>query len=117
MGVIVAMTSSWKVSLVVLACLPILFFGGVARTKLRAGFSHKTKKAFESAGQLASECVNAMRTVASLGREETFISKYQVSVEQASGTVLNGVASSLGFAFSELFCKAPFLRFFSFSFI
>ncbi|ORY03697.1 ATP-binding cassette sub-family B member 5 [Basidiobolus meristosporus CBS 931.73] len=101
-GVIIAFVNGWKLTLVVLACVPVLIIASVLQMKSLMGFSGKTKKAYEQAAQIASESVQNMRTVASLAREDTFQQLFEERNAPAHKTAVRGaVVSSLGTGFSN----------------
>ncbi|KAK9670828.1 hypothetical protein K7432_017400, partial [Basidiobolus ranarum] len=101
-GMIIAFISGWKLALVVLACVPVIFIASVLQMKSLTGFNEKTKIAYERAAQIASESVENMRTVASLAREDTFKTIFQERNLPAHQTAVRGAAlSSLGTGFSN----------------
>ena len=78
--------------------------GSAARTLLRNGFAREAKQAYETSGQIASEAVQAIRTVASLCREPTFLAIYSQRVEQASTkSKVSEMLSAVAFAFADFF--------------
>ncbi|ORX65020.1 P-glyco protein [Basidiobolus meristosporus CBS 931.73] len=101
-GIIIAFVNGWKLTLVVLACVPVLIIATVLQMKSLTGFSEKTKKTYEQAAQIASESVQNMRTVASLAREETFQRLFEERNAPAHKTAIRGaIVSSLGTGFSN----------------
>ena len=83
-GLFISFWYCWEIALVVLATFPLLLAGSAARAALKSGFAREIKKAYETSGQIASEAVLAIRTVAALGREATFLRIYSERVEQAA---------------------------------
>ncbi|KAK9762561.1 hypothetical protein K7432_011587 [Basidiobolus ranarum] len=101
-GLILAFSHGWKLTLVVLACVPILAIASTLQMKSLMGSNDKTKKAYEQAAQIAFESVENMRTVASLAREDTFKRLYHERNTPAHQTAIRGaVMSSLGTGFSS----------------
>lgn len=75
-GLIVAFTAggdAWKLTLVVLACVPLVALAFGWQTKAAVGFSKKGKNAYQAASVLATECISNIRTVAALSREQSFL--------------------------------------------
>ncbi|XP_033762523.1 ATP-dependent translocase ABCB1-like [Pecten maximus] len=76
-AIIIAFIHSWKLTLVVLAFMPLMIAAGVIHGKKLTGFSKGDKSVAEESGKLTSEAINNIRTVASLTREQSFIDKYE----------------------------------------
>ncbi|ORY03698.1 multidrug resistance protein [Basidiobolus meristosporus CBS 931.73] len=101
-GMVIAFTTGWKLTLVVLACVPVLILVAVLQAKCLAGFNKKTKNAYEEGAQIASEGVRNMRTLASLAREETFYRIFEGRNSLAHKIAVRGaLVSSLATAFSN----------------
>ncbi|KAJ1660656.1 hypothetical protein IWQ61_000439 [Dispira simplex] len=101
-GLALAFTRGWQLTLVVLACLPILVGGSVLRFKAMSGFDGRTKKAYDQAAQTAAETVSNLRTVAMLTRENTFIQLFHLVNEGPHRIAMRGfVVDSAGSAFSQ----------------
>jgi ATP-binding cassette subfamily B (MDR/TAP) protein 1 len=64
-----------------MACLPLALFSGFMRLRVVILKDARTKKANENAAMLACDAVNAIRTVASLTREEVCSRLYSESLE------------------------------------
>ncbi|KAL5006626.1 hypothetical protein ScPMuIL_015432 [Solemya velum] len=97
----VAFTASWKMSLVVLAFLPLSGITAFIRHKLILGRGKSDKKTHEQAAKLFSEAVDNIRTVVSLTREESFCIKLntilkEILVKSQRKTVLDSLAMGLG---------------------
>ena len=58
----------------------------------------KVDKAYAQAGGIATECLFSMRTVASLGVEEKFASRYQKSLNKVRPTTIRNATAFNGFA-------------------
>ncbi|EGD72703.1 ATP-binding cassette transporter subfamily B member 1 [Salpingoeca rosetta] len=86
----------WRVALVVLATFPVTAFASVMKYKMISGFS--TGKAFERSGKFASLAVEEVRTVASLGRLDTFVQDYFDTLVLPSA-VMKKTAQIQGLAF------------------
>jgi ATP-binding cassette, subfamily B (MDR/TAP), member 1 len=105
-GIAVAFFGCWRLALVVLACVPAMAFGGAIQMKSMSGFDAGANKMYEESGAIASEAVDNVRTIAGLGVQPCFISKYEdkLAVPLASGrksAIVAGVA--FGFAEASMF--------------
>lgn len=67
---------NWKLGLALSVAVPLILGAGVVETKLGRGLNTKKSKGLEKAGIVAIESISNIRTVASLGREETFHAIY-----------------------------------------
>ncbi|KAF8584127.1 P-loop containing nucleoside triphosphate hydrolase protein [Ramaria rubella] len=80
-GSIVGLAYSWKLALVGIACTPLLVATGYVRLRVVVLKDQKNKNAHEDSAQLACEAAGAIRTVASLTREEDCLALYSNSLE------------------------------------
>uniref|UniRef100_A0A8B9N0R4 Bile salt export pump n=1 Tax=Accipiter nisus TaxID=211598 RepID=A0A8B9N0R4_9AVES len=76
-AMIIAFYFSWKLSLVILCFLPFLALSGAVQAKMLTGFASQDKKALEATGQISSEALSNIRTVAGIGKEKMFISNFE----------------------------------------
>ncbi|XP_062862718.1 bile salt export pump [Trichomycterus rosablanca] len=74
---IIAYYFSWKLSLVVTCFLPLIGLSGVFQAKMLTGFANEDKKAMEAAGQVSSEAMANIRTIAGLAKEKQFVDLYE----------------------------------------
>ncbi|XP_051921766.1 ATP-binding cassette, sub-family B (MDR/TAP), member 4 isoform X13 [Hippocampus zosterae] len=98
-GVILAFVYGWELTLLVLVLVPILAVAGTVEMELLAGQAAKDKKELEKAGQIVTEAIDNIRTVASLTREATFESLFHKNL-QAPYRNAQKKAHVQGFAFS-----------------
>ncbi|KAI0305296.1 multidrug resistance protein 1 [Multifurca ochricompacta] len=80
-GLIIGLIFIWKVGLVGLACTPLLISTGYIRLRVVVLKDQRNKKAHEESAQLACEAAGAIRTVASLTREDDCLELYSRSLE------------------------------------
>ncbi|CAG8779799.1 2740_t:CDS:2, partial [Gigaspora rosea] len=100
--IIVAFVIGWKMTLVCLACIPLLVGSGALRIRMLSNFQKKTKKAYENSAKLACESVANIRTVASLTREEDLLKIYHNLLEKSVRQVFNNAFwPSITFAFGH----------------
>ncbi|KAK9480263.1 P-loop containing nucleoside triphosphate hydrolase protein [Lipomyces japonicus] len=94
-GLILSIAVAWKLALVCTACMPILVGCGFLRFWLLAQFQNRAKKAYEKTASYACEATSAIRTVASLTREDNVLQSYKVAIEsQVSRSRVSTVRSS-----------------------
>ncbi|KAI8999833.1 P-loop containing nucleoside triphosphate hydrolase protein [Gaertneriomyces semiglobifer] len=81
-GAIVAVVTSWKLGLVVLATLPLMIAANKWRMDLMRKGNQATKVYYEKSAQVACEAVGSMRTIAALTREEDVANRYHRDLEE-----------------------------------
>jgi len=93
---------AWKLALVCIATIPILLGCGFFRFFLLAQFQRRAKKAYEKSASYACEATSAIRTVASLTREDDVLQHYKDALNSQAKTSLESVLkTSLLYAASQ----------------
>ncbi|CAG8596178.1 9116_t:CDS:10, partial [Ambispora leptoticha] len=101
-GMGIAFANGWKLTLVVLASLPLIALSGLLQMRTLAGYGQKTAKAYEGSGQIVQQSVSNMRTIAALNLEETFKGLYHNAIEEPHKIAIRGsIFSSIGFGLSQ----------------
>ena len=95
----IAFAFSWLVTLVLLAFVPVIFVSGAIRLKITLGHTNKIKKNLETAGKLAVDSINNIRTVASLVVEDKFCSLYSIEVTRIFKASIKVHPISAGFSY------------------
>eukprot|EP00118_Oscarella_pearsei_P021466 m.241042 g.241042 ORF g.241042 m.241042 type:complete len:1331 (+) comp40199_c0_seq19:2286-6278(+) len=72
---------NWQMTLVTLSAMPLLIISGFLQMKALAGHGKDDKERMEESGKVAVEAIDNIRTVAQLGREETFWKNYHDCLE------------------------------------
>lgn len=94
----------WKLALVCTATIPVLLGCGFFRFWMLARFSERAKKAYESSASYACEATSAIRTVASLTREDDVWEHYHQSlVAQSQKSLRSILKSSVLYAAAQSF--------------
>ena len=93
-AITIACAIGWKLALVCTATLPILLACGFFRFWMLARFANRSKKAYEGSASYACEATTAIRTVASLTREDDVWEHYHRSLEAQSRKSLRSVLKS-----------------------
>ncbi|QKX60860.1 uncharacterized protein TRUGW13939_08006 [Talaromyces rugulosus] len=109
-SLIISLSIGWKLALVCISVVPVLLGCGFYRFYMLAQFQSRSKKAYESSASYACEATSAIRTVASLTREEDVLNIYHNQLSaQARKSLISVLKSSLLYAASQglsFFCMA-----------
>ncbi|EHK21618.1 uncharacterized protein TRIVIDRAFT_192022 [Trichoderma virens Gv29-8] len=109
-SMVVALAIGWKLALVCISIVPVLLFCGFCRVSMLARFQAQSKKAYERSASYACEATSAIRTVASLSREDDVLATYKAQLEdQARVSFFSVLKSSFFYALSQaltFFCMA-----------
>jgi ATP-binding cassette subfamily B (MDR/TAP) protein 1 len=101
-AIAVSTAIAWKLALVCTATIPVLLGCGFFRFWLLAQFQQRAKKSYEKSASFACEATSAIRTVASLTREQDVLAQYVDSLNAQEKRSLNSVLkSSLLYAASQ----------------
>ncbi|KAL1296520.1 hypothetical protein AAFC00_000029 [Neodothiora populina] len=103
-GFVVSLAVGWKLALVCISTVPIVLACGFLRFWLLARFQSVSKKAYEKSASYACEATSAIRTVASLTREDDVHQNYREQLAGQQKTSLASILrSSLLYAASQSF--------------
>ncbi|KIN05850.1 hypothetical protein OIDMADRAFT_141532 [Oidiodendron maius Zn] len=101
-AMVLSLAIAWKLALVCISTIPVLLGCGFFRFWLLAQFQQRAKKAYESSASYACEATSAIRTVASLTRENDVLKHYTDALNSQEKTSLHSVLrSSLLYAASQ----------------
>ncbi|KAI6114229.1 ste6-like protein [Pisolithus sp. B1] len=101
-GSIIGLAYSWKPALVGMACIPLVFFAGFIPIRVVVLKDQQNKAAHEDSAKLACEAAGAIRTVASLTREEDCLKSYSSSLEEPlRNSNRSAIWSNFLYAFSQ----------------
>ncbi|XP_053774731.1 bile salt export pump isoform X3 [Desmodus rotundus] len=102
-AMIIAFFFSWKLSLVIVCFLPFLALSGAVQTRMLTGFASQDKQALEIAGQITSEALSNIRTIAGIGKERHFIEAFERELVKPFKTAIRK-ANVYGFCFGFSQC-------------
>ncbi|KAF9544437.1 Multidrug resistance protein 1 [Mortierella hygrophila] len=101
-GFVFGFIASWRMTLIILASVPIIGFAQYLELAALTGFGEKTRKAYEKSGQVAGEAIANIRTVVSLAKEDAFEARYVgVCVEPHKYSINKAIYASAGFALAQ----------------
>ncbi|KAF5615574.1 ATP-binding protein cassette subfamily B (MDR TAP) member 1 [Fusarium sp. NRRL 52700] len=93
-AIALSLAVEWKLSLVCISLIPVLLACGFFRFWILARFQRRSKTAYDSSAGFASEAISAIRTVASLTREEDVLKQYRQSLAVQQRKSLISVSKS-----------------------
>lgn len=93
-AMIVALSIGWKLALVCISAIPVLLICGFLRFWMLARFQQRSKRAYENSASFACEASSAIRTVASLTREDDVWQMYHQQLVIQNGVSLRSVLKS-----------------------
>ncbi|CAL5097082.1 unnamed protein product [Urochloa decumbens] len=100
-GLVIAFVSSWQLSLIILALIPLIGLNGWIQMKFIQGFSADAKLMYEEASQVANDAVSSIRTVASFSAEEKVMDLYKKKCEgPIRAGIRTGIINGIGFGVS-----------------
>ncbi|KAJ3163045.1 hypothetical protein HDU86_002214 [Geranomyces michiganensis] len=109
-GIVVAFIASWKVTIICIVVVPLLIFSGAMQAMALKGFGAKTAEAHMNAARVAHQAIAHHSTVITLGREATFLEKYDKALRVPEAAAhRQAFVSGLGYAIASglgLLCNA-----------
>ncbi|KAF3920454.1 hypothetical protein ABW20_dc0105338 [Dactylellina cionopaga] len=105
-GIVIAHVVAWKIAVVLLPALPVIVLAGYLRLRVLMKAQMKQETTYVKAASMATEAANAIRTVASLVREDGVMREYKAELSKAEkghtkfilqGSGIMALALSIGF--------------------
>jgi len=101
-GLGIAFWAGWRMTLVVLACAPLLAIGGIAEIKYFLGANEAAQKEFAECGEVASEAMTLSRTVAAFGLQRHVAGRFDTAlIKPTQSSRKAAVGAGIGFAFGQ----------------
>ncbi|KAK6086074.1 Leptomycin B resistance protein pmd1-like protein 2 [Seiridium cupressi] len=101
-ALVIALALGWKLALVCIAIVPLVLCCGFYRVSMLADFQAQSKQAYEASASYACEVISAIRTVASLCREDHVLATYHRQLAlQRRASLFPSLKSSLFYALSQ----------------
>ena len=82
-GIVFGLYSTWKVSLVVLAILPVMSLASLGSIKKNQTKTARANQCYEEAGSVAYTTISSIRTILSLNAVETMVERYTAATQRA----------------------------------
>uniref|UniRef100_A0A8R7P8S3 ABC transporter B family member 4 n=3 Tax=Triticum urartu TaxID=4572 RepID=A0A8R7P8S3_TRIUA len=96
-GFIVGFVKGWLLSLVMLACIPLVVITGAVVAKLLFTISSRGQASYSNAGNVVEQTISAMRTVVSFNGEKKEITTYNKLIHKSyKSAVEEGLANGFG---------------------
>ncbi|QRW08846.1 ABC transporter transmembrane region [Ceratobasidium sp. AG-Ba] len=107
-GIILSLVLSWKLALPCIAPIPFLLAAAYYNIAYLERYEHDVQKPLEEASAFASEHVDAIKTVATYGRETSVIQQYDLSASRNIANLRHLLIGAIGFGvgvgFSLVLC-------------
>eukprot|EP00826_Nyctotherus_ovalis_P054726 TRINITY_DN718_c0_g1_i5.p1 TRINITY_DN718_c0_g1~~TRINITY_DN718_c0_g1_i5.p1 ORF type:complete len:1232 (-),score=388.43 TRINITY_DN718_c0_g1_i5:253-3948(-) len=115
-AIAISFALSWKMSLIVLACVPVIGFSSFISIKAEVGFAAEREKLYKASMQILTEAVKNFRTVASFSSEERIIKMYSESLEAPlEKSKFTAIINALLYGFSQCITNFIYAGLFYFS--
>jgi len=104
-GFLIGFLKGWQLTLVLCACIPVMAFAGAIFAVVIQKSTTYSHEAYNKAGGIAEECLNAIRTVVALGGQEREVARYKATLESVIGRVIRYgfvAGAGLGFMFFSM---------------
>ncbi|KAI9291177.1 P-loop containing nucleoside triphosphate hydrolase protein, partial [Neoconidiobolus thromboides FSU 785] len=106
-GLGIAFYYGWKLTLVVLVCIPLAALMVFYEIKVLEDLNSNAKQSYEQVSQIATESIKNIRTVTGLSKEKVFLEDYENLVAKAHiSTLISIYKASFGYSFAM---GAPFI--------
>lgn len=91
-GIILGNVVAWKISLVLTACVPLIFASGFLRLRLQSRFAARHAKAFSDSVSTATESVTQIKTVSAFSLQDEVLETFQRSLSGPYKATLKSIA-------------------------
>ncbi|XP_072175319.1 ATP-dependent translocase ABCB1-like [Diadema setosum] len=108
-GFILAFISSWELTLVIMAVLPVLVISSGFMAHVISVMTTQELKAYSQAGGVAEEVLSCIRTVMAFGGQKKELARYEKELQTAkSAGIKKGITSGVGIGLSYLFYSCTY---------
>ncbi|GBG73759.1 hypothetical protein CBR_g17099 [Chara braunii] len=108
-SIVIGLLMTWKMTLVMLATMPLVLSGSVGQNLMMKGFAGNLVKAYERASAIAGEAVANIRTVQAFCAEEKVVSLFAKEVDiPMRNSFRRGQMAGLVFGISQMLLYASF---------
>lgn len=90
-GIVLAHVVAWKISLVLMACVPVLFMSGFLRARVQAKFAARHAKAFANSVAIAIEAVDSIRVISAFSLQRDAANTFQRSLRGPYKSTLKSI--------------------------
>jgi ATP-binding cassette subfamily B (MDR/TAP) protein 1 len=90
-GIAISHAIAWKISIVLLATVPVLLSAGVMKLRVQSQFAKRHQKAFAEATSITIEAVDGIRTVAAFSLENEVYQVYSRSLKAPYQATLKAI--------------------------
>lgn len=90
-GIVLAHVIAWKIALVLLACVPVLFMSGFLRVRVQAKFAARHAEAFANSVAIAIEAVDSIRTISAFSLQKDAVNTFQRSLRGPYKSTLKSI--------------------------
>lgn len=90
-GIILAHAIAWKIALVLLACVPVLFMSGFLRIRVQAKLAARHAKAFADSVAIAIEAVDSIRVISAFLLQDDAVNTFQRSLRGPYKSTLKSI--------------------------
>ncbi|KAK4518231.1 uncharacterized protein ATC70_001583 [Mucor velutinosus] len=103
-GFVVAFIKGWRLAVIMLAVMPLLVVAGGCMGYFITKYTLASQNAYASAGSIAEQVFNSIRTVYSFSLQKRFSERYNNELNNALKTgIKRGTSLGIGFAFFMFF--------------
>ncbi|KDN38193.1 P-loop containing nucleoside triphosphate hydrolase protein [Tilletiaria anomala UBC 951] len=100
-SIVLAFAVSWKVAVVCLPPILLLFLSGYVNVAMLEKFEQRAQKPMDRAASYVSENIDSIKTVAALGREAETMRIFDLRAKADKSRIRYLLVGSFGFAFSQ----------------
>lgn len=90
-GIVLAHVLAWKIALVLLACVPVLFMSGFLRIRVQAKFAARHAKAFADSVAIAIEAVDSIRVISAFSLQKDAVNTFLRSLRGPYRSTLKSI--------------------------